>query len=88
MQCVEEGWLIEMTKVEKERCEKLMEEAIQKAEQAKEEFNKARSEKDVYDLQMLMESAQNHLGYAEGINQTLAYIGFKHERMKELGNLL
>lgn len=88
MQCVEEGWLIEMTKVEKERCEKLMEEAIQKAEQAKEEFNKARSEKDVYDLQMLMESAQNHLGYAEGINQTLACIGFKHEWMKELGNLL
>lgn len=77
-----------MTKVEYAKCEKLMEEAIQKAKQANEEFNKARLEKDIYNLQILMESAQNHLGYAEGINQTLACIGFKHERMKELGNLL
>lgn len=77
-----------MTKVEYEKCEKLMEEAIQKAEQAKEEFDKARSEKDIYNLQVLMESAQNHLGYAEGINQTLAVIGFKHERMKELSELV
>lgn len=77
-----------MTKVEKARCEKLMEEAIRNAENANEEFNKAKSGKDVYELQMLMESAQNHLGYAEGINQTLVCIGFKHERMKELGNLL
>lgn len=77
-----------MTKVEYTRCEKLMEEAIQKAEQAMEEFNKAETEKDIYELQMLMESAQNHLGYADGINQTLACIGFKHERMKELSDLL
>ena len=77
-----------MTKVEYTRCEKLMEEAIQKAEQAKEEFDKAKSEKDIYNLQILMESAQNHLGYAQGINQVLVTLGFKHERMKELGKLL
>lgn len=77
-----------MTKLEYEKCKKVMEEAIRKAEQAKEEFDKARLEKDIYDLQMLMESAQNHLGYAEGIQQTLATIGFKHERMKELGKLI
>ena len=77
-----------MTKVEYAKCEKLMEEAIQKAKQANEEFNKARLEKDIYNLQILMELAQNHLGYAEGINQTLVCIGFKHERMKELRNLL
>lgn len=77
-----------MTKVEYARCERLMEEAIQKATQAKEEFDKARLEKDIYDLQILMESAQNHLGYAEGINQALVVLGFKHDRIKELSGLL
>lgn len=77
-----------MTKAECVRCEKLMEEAIQKAKQAKEEFDKAASEKDITSKNILLEMAQNHLGYADGINQTLVCIGFKHERMKELGNLL
>lgn len=77
-----------MTKAECVRCEKLMEEAIQKAKQAKEEFDKAASEKDITSKNILLEMAQNHLGYAEGINQTLVCIGFKHERMKKLGNLL
>lgn len=77
-----------MTKVEYTRCEKLMEEAIQKAKQAKEEFDKAASEKDITSKNILLEMAQNHLGYADGINQTLVCIGFKHERIKELGDLL
>lgn len=77
-----------MTKVEYTRCEKLMEEAMQKVKQAKEEFNKAESEKDITSKILLLGMAQNHLGYADGINQTLVCIGFKHERMKELGNLL
>lgn len=77
-----------MTKVEYTRCEKLMEEAIQKAKQAKEEFNKVESEKDITSKSLLLGMAQNNLGYAEGINQTLVCIGFKHERIKELGNLL
>ena len=77
-----------MTKAECVRCEKLMEEAIQKAKQAKEDFDKAASEKDITSKNILLEMAQNHLGYADGINQTLVCIGFKHERMKELGNLL
>lgn len=77
-----------MTKVEKARCEKLMEEAIQKAKQAKKEFNKAESEKDITSKSILLEMAHSHLGYADGINQTLVCIGFKHERMKELEDLL
>lgn len=77
-----------MTKVEYTRCEKLMKEAIRKAKDAQEEFDKAGSEKDITSKSILLEMAQNHLGYAEGINQTLVCIGFKHERMKELGNLL
>ena len=77
-----------MTKVEYTRCEKLMEEAIQKAKQAKKEFEKADSEKDITSKSILLGMTQNNLGYVDGINQTLVCIGFKHERMKELGNLL
>ena len=79
---------MEMTKVEYAKCEKLMEEAIRKAEQAKEEFDEAVTENDVVNKSVLLGLAHNHLGYADGINQTLVCIGFKHERMKELGNLL
>ena len=77
-----------MTKVEYTRCEKLMEEAIRKAKYAQEDFADAWKEDDQTQQKILCERGQNHLGYAEGINQTLVCIGFKHERMKELGNLL
>lgn len=77
-----------MTKVEKGKCEKLMEEAIVKAKQAKEEFNRADQENDIVNKSVLLGLANNHLGYADGINQVLVTIGFKHERMKELGDLL
>lgn len=77
-----------MTKVEKARCEKLMEEAIQKAKQSNEEYNKAASEKYIVSKNILLARAYSHLGYADGINQTLICIGFKHERMKELEDLL
>lgn len=77
-----------MTKVEYEKCEKLMEEAIQKAEQAKKEFDKAELENDFVSKNILLAMAHSHLGYADGINKTLVCIGFKHERMKELEDLL
>ncbi len=77
-----------MTKVEYTRCEKLMEEAIQKAKQAKEEFDESGSEKDITSKSILLAMGHSHLGYADGINQTLVCIGFKHERMKELEDLL
>lgn len=77
-----------MTKVEYARCEKLMEEAIQKAKDAQEDFIDAQKEDDQTQQKILCERGQNRLGYAEGINQTLVCIGFKHERMKELGDLL
>ena len=39
-------------------------------------------------FELLRLQAQNHLGYAEGINQSLAVLGFKHDRMKVLSELL
>lgn len=77
-----------MTKAECVRCEKLVEEAIRKAKDAQKDFADAWKEDDQTQRKILSERGQNHLGYAEGINQTLVCIGFKHERMKELGNLL
>lgn len=32
--------------------------------------------------------ANRHIGYANGINQVLAILGFKHDRMKKLSELL
>lgn len=77
-----------MTKVECSRCEKLMEEAIRKAKDAQKDFIDAWKEDDQLQREILRERGQNNLGYADGINQTLVCIGFKHERMEELGNLL
>ena len=77
-----------MTKVEYAKCEKLMGEAISKAKDAQKDFIDVLKENDQVQQKILRERGQNHLGYAEGINQTLVCIGFKHERMKELRNLL
>lgn len=77
-----------MTKLEYARCEKLMEEAIKKAKTANEDFSNYNTEKDEINKRILLERGQNHLGYAEGIHQALAVLGFKHTRMKMLEDLL
>lgn len=79
-----------MTKIENGKCEKLMEEAINNAKQADEEYKTC--------IQLLNEckigadteqrKADQHYGYADGIRQALATLGFKHDRMKELTELL
>lgn len=80
-----------MTKLEYKKCEKLMEEAIQKAKQAYDEFIEAdkhsRIGNDV-DLKVSQRKADRHYGEAIGINQVLATLGFKHDRMKVLSELL
>lgn len=77
-----------MTKLEYTKCEKLMDEAIRNAENANEEFYKAGKCYDIIEKSVLLAQAHNHRGYAEGINQALAVIGFKHELMEELGKLI
>lgn len=77
-----------MTKLEYTKCEKLMDEAIRNAETANEEFYKAGNSYDTTERHILETKAWNHRGYAEGINQVLAVIGFKHERMEELSKLI
>ena len=74
-----------MTKLEYMKCKKLMDEAIRNAENANEEFYKAGNSYDTTERHIWETKAWNHRGYAEGINQALAVIGFRHERMLELG---
>jgi Holliday junction resolvasome RuvABC DNA-binding subunit len=68
-----------MTKIEYKICEKLMDEAIQKVKQANKEYDES---------EIGTRKADQHYGEAIGINQVLVSIGFKHDRMKELEDLL
>lgn len=79
-----------MTKLEYSKCEKLMEEAIRKSKQSEEEFAKANDYEANGDESAEVEQrkADQHYGEAVGINQALAILGFKHEKMNELGALL
>ena len=80
-----------MTKIEYGKCEKLMEEAIRKAKQSEEEYKEADrylnfGNRIAWEIEQ--RKADQHIGYAEGINQVLSTLGFKHDGMKELSGLL
>lgn len=80
-----------MTKAENKRCEKLLDEAIRNATNAKEDFSKyERLLKDgkKVDAECELRTADQEYGYADGIRQALVCIGFTHERMNELDELL
>mgnify|MGYP007133045201 CR=1 FL=1 len=79
-----------MTKIEYRKCEKLMEKGIRKARQSAEEYktyNQLLNE-DTIKAETEQRKADQHYGEAIGINQALAVLGFKHDRMKELSELL
>lgn len=71
-----------MTKREYAKCEQVMESAIRHAKEA-DRICKSGTSDEVELLRL-----QNLIGYAEGVNDTLANIGFKHERMKVLSKIL
>ena len=80
-----------MTKIEYEKCVKMMEEAIRKAKQAEDEYKEA-DKHLVYANELEWETEQRkadqHYGEAIGINQVLVILGFKNDRMNELSELL
>lgn len=79
-----------MTKLEYGKCEKLMEEAIRKARQSNEEYkayNQLLNERKI-EAETEQRKSDQHYGEAVGIEQALATLGFKHDRMKELLELL
>ena len=77
-----------MTKIENKALEKVLSEGIRNAKLANEEFEKAGQTYDITERHLLETKAWNHRGYAEGINQVLAIVGFNHEDMRTLTNLL
>lgn len=80
-----------MTKIEYGKCVKLMEDAIRKAKQSNEEYKEAGrhyANMDSVRQKTEQRKADQHYGEAVGIEHALATLGFKHDRMKELSELL
>lgn len=80
-----------MTKIECEKCEKLMNQAIMEMERLDEywdEYEKAKKDNRMADAEVAMRQFDYKRGYANGIYDVLATINFKHERMKELCELI
>lgn len=80
-----------MTKQENIKCEKLLNEAIRTAKQAIEEFssyNEYEKAGETIKAEIEQRKADNHMGYAEGINQVLNVLGFKHDKINELQKLI
>lgn len=80
-----------MTKSEIRKCEILTEEAIKKALQSEEEYREAErhlQDGNTLEWETEQRKADQHIGEAYGINQALVILGFKHDKMKQLANLL
>lgn len=80
-----------MTKKEKNLCEIRMDNAILKALNSKEEYEKYERLKkagDEVEAEIALRRADQETGYAEGVNDLLVSLGFKHEKMKTLSELL
>lgn len=80
-----------MTKIEYGKCEKLMEEAIRKAINSNEDYKayeRLQKEGKEIDARCKKRLSDQEFGYADGINQALVTLGFNHDRMKELSELL
>ena len=76
-----------MTKIEKERCEKLIEEAeinLERSDMEYSKYERLRKEEKKIDAECALRNADQLRGYAEGIYQALAVIGYSSESMKEL----
>lgn len=69
-----------------------MEKAIRNAKNSKMEYSRSeifsKKNNDIINAEIEMRKADQHIGYAEGINQALVTLGVKHDRMKELSELL
>lgn len=76
-----------MTKVEKQRCEKLTEEAVKNlnlSDMYWQKYEKLKEQEKKTDTEIAMRQADQHIGYAEGIYQALTVIGYYSASMEEL----
>ena len=71
-----------MTEIEKQKCYWIMWDGIVNGREAQEVFKRT----NISEVQMRF--ADQKQGYAQGINQALACIGYNHPDMKILGDLI
>lgn len=71
-----------MTELEKQKCYKVMWEGIRNGREAQEVFKRT----NISAVQMRF--ADQKIGYAQGVNQELAYIGYSHPDMKMLWDVI
>ncbi|SCH16706.1 Uncharacterised protein [uncultured Clostridium sp.] len=77
-----------MTKQEKDKCEKLLDEAernFDRADTTWKDYENAKSGGYDVDAEISLRDSENCHGYAEGIYQALAVLGYKSEKMMEIG---
>lgn len=80
-----------MTKLECEKCEKLMIRAIISAKEAEILYNfldENETQKRDTEYEIAQRRADQTYGQALGMNQVLSEIGFKHDKMKKLAELI
>ena len=80
-----------MTKQEKIKCERLIEEMERNFENSNIEYAKyerLKKEEKKTDAECSLRNADQLLGYAQGIYQALAVLGYQSEKMKALTDLL
>lgn len=77
-----------MTKIEKNKCEKLINQAIQELIGANELYEDDKKEnKDSKVATMQIRLADNKRGYAEGMYDVLLAIGYKSKKLNEFSRL-
>ena len=77
-----------MTKEEKNKCEKVLDEAalsLDKADAKWEDYEDAKRGGHYDDEEISLRLSENYHGYAEGIYQALAILGYKSKKMIEIG---
>ena len=80
-----------MTTKEKQKCEKLLDEAILSITSAHDKFfeaEKHKKNKNNVNVEISLGIANNHRGYAEGIYQALVVLGYKSDKMRDLEGLI
>lgn len=80
-----------MTKAECEKCEMLMDKAIELAARSKlewEKYEELSKEGREIDAEIKQRASDQDYGEAMGIRLALEMLNFHHDRMKELENLL
>lgn len=80
-----------MTKEEKKKCENLMEYGIRKGKESQEEYalyEEYVKQNEEVKAALEQRKADQHYGEIVGISQVLTSLGFQHEKMKQLHNLI